>query len=710
MALSGIGPYHVETAKINGLIEASKRAKNRFEIQWNTAVHFIRGRHWVSYDRPTQRFLNRKPPETTQEGQRLLFTVNLQNSYVRRFAYRITSGLRWKVQPCTGDPDDINAAIQADKYIKMVHRVRGWDIIMQRIAFWWSIAQVGFVETTWDSDYGEARQNYGMSVEQPMKEGLVNLEAVSPFEMHFWPPNAPFDQAWFVARQRSMIKLAAEIKYNIEIPNRFIDQTDNRSASAKEVDFALGVSLSDTVPTDGSETVSGAYLNDFAKVTITEAYFRKKDGWYRYVLCGDQLIIKEDQPTPFGHPWTIFEEQEGGGTVWKPGRMAHVIPMQRMYNILASRISETICRMAWPTWAVPQDCDLRNNSTWRPSIPGNVLVYADKKPELIPGAAPAPQAIQLLDMLRLRIMDGHAQHEASQGGIPPGIESGVAQRSLLDSDQSADIVARTCFARGQREVNTRILQLEQKFGPARRNIPLLGDVGRAIGETTFDSANLVPGYDIVVEVDVDQPPTSEGRLAQLQMMTQAGVFMGPNGQPDFTAMRKWLRNGVDLVMDDGDIRDQALIDQENKAIKGLVVPIDAIRPKAQHNHAEHMKSHANVFTSSESMQLVRMNSQQPPEHETQMVMERMAAHMQEHQNIMQQMAQQQMKAQIEAQRDELPMQLQAQEHNDEMELQREELQSNERLAMMKIAAELEKQKQEGRKNNAARKSEPTSRR
>lgn len=492
-------------AWIRSQYERTKGARLTQQRQWYMNYMMYSSRQWAQI---AARYGLPEIATPKAAPWRVRKTVNLIRPMIRTEIARMTSQKPTvTVIPATTSDDDMFAAQAAEQLWEWMTYIHGFQKLMQRNAFWTSVAGTCFIKTWWDNTYTD---NYTQLVPtgEPA-EGDVCFGVSTPFNI-FVPdllePEIEDQPYVFEAYTRSVTWV-----------KKFwgIDSAAN-VASRNEIVEASYFNLP-----GGNDTKPDAVLciEAWCKPGGSEAY---PDGGM-FTLVGDKLF----QGSFYSHqqyPYTKFEHIPTG-KFYADSVLVDINPLQKGYNRLKSQVSESIARTARPQFLAPQGSVDPAKVT---AEPGLIILY---KPSLGP-IQPLPMqsipqyVLEEMDRDKADMEDISGQHSVSRGQVPgSGVTAATAISFLQEQDDSILGTTYASIEAGVEKIARQALCLAVDYYDIPRAISVTG-LDQSFDVLELKGADIRNGKNVRVESGSALPESRSARQAFLMDLVKLGVITG----------------------------------------------------------------------------------------------------------------------------------------------------------------------------------------
>jgi hypothetical protein len=593
-------------AEVNQKFSQSRQERRAHEPQWFINSAFLAGRQNVSWH-PIQNRVVDSQILRPAPSHRIRITINRILPKIRaRIAKFVKNRPSPVVVPASTDREDKLNARATQKVLDYLWRRLNLETKYRQVlvlsaqtgkAFWW---------LSWDETaIGQIRvtgpDGSMQVISQPM--GDPRVEVGSAFEVLVADPgiSRTAEQPWIIRAKRRSVKdakarfpkIAASISPDSDT-EIFHYQRKTATLSPRGSDnFLSSVTESATQKGDGFVTV--------------KEYFEKPCPSYpkgRYaVVVGDQLARYESElPYEFytmenPYPVIEFTDIPIEGNFWTPTLVEQLIPIQREYNLIRSKIAEHIRLNAFPKLLVAEQHRLPPNA-WN-SESGEVIPYVAipgvDKPQILSPHPITGDAWRHMDSIRGEFEDVAQIHAVSEGQT--GQTTSGFQANLLQ--EANDLVHGP-------DIRTHEMALEDAFVKLRKLVQLGYPVERLITVAgrnyepdvfEFSASQIDENADIRVETGSALPRLTYARIQSVLEMWDRGIF---GNQQDPEVQRRVLD-----LLELGDIQAQQEFsrrDEDKARLENMELrdgkPVEM--PMPWDNHEIHWSLHTDQLKSPET--------------------------------------------------------------------------------------------------------------
>ncbi len=426
------------------------------------------------------------------------------------------------VRAFSDSADDMKTARLCSAILTAVKNRIDLDKVISRATLWSETCGTSFYKVVWD---GRGGKIIGTDAEgKPVKEGDVNVVALSPFEVY--PDSLAAEDLEAV---KSLIHAKAvpvsEIyeKFGVEIPGRRIE------------DFALLPYASAggwKRPIDGDSRPAAE-----DREVLIERYTRPTaacpEGKLE-IVAGDVLLY--EGPLPYlngdrGERTFPFVRQtciEVAGSFYGSSVVDRMIPLQRAYNAVRNRKHEFLNRLTAGVIAVEDGSVDAEELEEDGLCPGKVLVYrqgATPPAFLDCGSLPAEFAQEEERLSEEFILVSGMSQISRNSANPTNVTSATGLQLLIDQDTNRMHGSVESVERAVKEAGKQILHLYKQFAAAKRLLRMTGTGGET--ELFYFSASDVAADDVTFGTEYDRTPSE--RREEILALLEAGLLKGADG-------------------------------------------------------------------------------------------------------------------------------------------------------------------------------------
>ena len=501
--------------------------KRTLEKQWRLNIAFLTGHQYHRQNAFGNLFFRQ------EAGRFRAYEIrNFIRPYNEKRVASFTSFRpRFRVRPESEEVEDKRAAeCSTDistSYWDKLDLESAWHELMH----WVCTTGNGFFQVFWDSSEGDsyADEHLGENGERLVEliaDGDVRVEVVSPFQISFDPLASKWDDVEWVCKKTR--RTLAWIGRHFPDKLRFVANEQGEGDGAD-----VGEDEDDLLNLAGISGFSGSPDNrgNAQQWAVVEEYWEKKSQDYPNgrltIICGSVVLRDGDNPNPKGMiPFVMFRDLIVPGRVWGQSLIDCMIPMQRNYNRIASKMIEHIVLLVNGKILSPSGAGLME-SAFTTEI-GEVIEFAGMQPPTFMEPPSLPNDLESQMMLIKADMDLVTSQFGPARGQYQGKLSGRAIDILVEQDFKSrePILAR--HARGLEKVMKLILLEVQEHVTDERVIKITGK-RKQFSVKFFRGADINGATDVTIDVDSVMPKSRTMALSMVQALT--GSWLMP-GNPD----------------------------------------------------------------------------------------------------------------------------------------------------------------------------------
>jgi hypothetical protein len=581
-----------------------------YERQWYLNLSFLLGQQHVKWSNKLKKLYEPKVPEWRVRH----VSNDIMPSYRKDLAKLNKNRPTLFISAGKKGPDGDIAAREANHLIE----------------YWWSSPVIGmeneltewkqyalscgtgWLKPHWDPTIGTERSKTVGEETVNWRDGEVMLEACSPFEIVFDPPDA-----------KKIKDLRAIMHYKIRsldyikarypgAGDKVVDEKDTNSAMSfwQKIQGMVGTSNDGGVAmpdkADKSAVVKELWIYPCARfpkgqkiVSANKVMLEKGDLPYKW-LGSDEPFV----------PLVPVYDIKVPGRLWGRSKIEDEIPIQQAKNELISHVRESERLCSKPKFLKPVGCGVDNitsepgeNVEWDPTTTNGA------KPEwMVPPPIPNYVINGLGEIYQRDFANVASIHEISRGQVPPGVSSGVAINYLQEQDDTiiGDVVRQ--YERSLEIVGNMMLAIASQNYLENRKLQIVGDSGQADEfeykvarkdekDQVIEKGTIPEGARLVVEAGSSLPRTQTAKQAFILDLYKIGV-LGPKGDKATNKRAiKLLEMGNIDEMYEEEAADRAQSEVENEGMKNgtefMVYPYQ--------DHEVHLQSHEALMKSPEFM-------------------------------------------------------------------------------------------------------------
>lgn len=668
-------------ADLDHKYEQAKSARMEFEPDWMLNRSFFANQQWVMY-------LGGRVTRPELDPRRQLVTDNRITPVVTaRVARKAKNRPMFTATPQGADDKAIDGSRIAERVLE-----NDWDALdLQPKLFtallWADVCADGFIKVFWDKTKGEKGQ-FLFGPDGP----ITNPEDGTPLraeEIDKLPVN--LDPA---ALEQIRVEDIAAGDVCVEVMSVFELYPDPLATSMEDLEWMIEEKIRSLeyvkrrYPTDINdqpfEPVADAQLpsgitegwvgtghlfsgssSNYEGVKLREYWCKPNsqhpNGWWS-VWANDTLLRAEEPFDPM--PYSKFGSVQVPGRFWSQAVTTNLRGPQHDLNTLRTQIKENARRIGNPALMKSRQANVEYHG-----VPGEVIEYdstvQDPTPSyLLPPDVPVYMENEI-GRIEKSIEEISGMHEVSRATVPTGVTAASAINLLQEADETRMGPEIQQMEKALAILGTKILKLRAKFNTDERLIKISGEDGNW---DIFAFKGEMLGNDPRVEVQAGSAMPRSKAAKQAAMTETLGMMLQYGVPVDERNLRKFLKDyevgGLDRLFE-GFTEDAKQVNRENRLlVNERLIPINAFD-----NHEFHVAEHTEFMKSSRFAGL--------PE----AIQLRFDQHVKMHREYMNNIIEQQMKAQAQEQQQQQQLEL---EMNDAERQAEAEIETGEKLVDAKI--------------------------
>lgn len=477
-----------ELVTLNENIGTDIENRRFIDAQWYVYDNYVRGNHFVKYNEDTQAI------ELVPQKTATRFPINKIYSTLRSVRGFVTKyDPKWEVYPDNKSKKSLHDSKYKSKVLDDIWYHKGLKNISKQKVFNGLKFSIGIVQLGWDSEKQEP-----------------TFTVWDPYETFFGGGVGPYATRVTVASRMRIV----DIENNEAYKGRKGTLTEtNRDFASDTRQYIQDLIYGSQ---NKSQDDAGAIVYETFYVTDEE---NGKGGKINIATYTDTCFLRHIE-TEYKSLWDIFllyRSDDNPGETYGEGWVKHLIPVQKMLDILESNTMEYHHMFAKGRYVVPKNSGVKiitnENGTILEHNPG-------RRPVIENAPSMAASVDNQIGRLNTYLEDLGGQHDASLGRIPTGATAGVAIEALQEGDANnlkdlrenfeIDLVntAKAIFKMYALKLKTtKIIECDDKDGDGNPDhFAIIGEKATNIPEQTFMDGKPVPvvviRYDEKVRVTV----------------------------------------------------------------------------------------------------------------------------------------------------------------------------------------------------------------
>ena len=482
------------------------------------------------------------------------------------------------VRAFSDSPEDLKTARLCSNILKAVKGRVDLDRVIARATLWSEVCGTAFYKIVWNFDEGRL---IGAAGDRPLREGDVNIAALSPFEVY---PDSLTAES--LEEVRSLIHAKAmpvsEIRerYGVELAGRRVDG------------FAAAPCAAGMGPT---------VLED-AEIVI-ERYTRpdRAHPEGRLEIAAGGVLLYEG-PLPYengerGERTFPFVRQtctELPGSFYGVSIVDRMVPLQRAYNAVRNRKHEFLNRLSMGVLAV-EDGSLDAEELAEEGLaPGRVLVYRQgaNEPHFLDfGSLPSDFREEEERLANEFILVSGVSELSRSSSSSYRVTSASGLQLLLEQDTNRMQTSAESVERAVRAAGKQILHLYKQFATSRRLLRMTGEGGET--ELYYFDRSDISADDVEFLTEYDRTPAEVKE--EILSLFRAGLLQdGAGNLSDETRNKILDAFGYGSFENARDITHLHLRKAERE---NIVLREQTVLPEAYDDHALHIREHTRALLS-----------------------------------------------------------------------------------------------------------------
>lgn len=563
---------------------ARRNARRRLERGWQLNMNFVSGNQFCDIS-PTGELCEEDAAFYWQSRRAFNHIAPTLDTRLARLA-KVRPTLN--VTPFSDSEEDVKTARLCSNVLKSVKNRLDLDRVISRATLWSETCGTAFYKVVWNFDDGNVIGTD--EVGHPLKEGDVNVVALSPFEVY---PDSLSAES--MAEVKSLIHAkavpVAEIreKFGVEIAGREIEEFSMTPYSA-----ASGWKR----PMDGDDRPA---LSD--SEILIERYTRPNGQFPNgrlEIVAGDRLLFEGDLPYLNGDrgerslPFVRQTCIALAGAFFGTSVVDRMIPLQRAYNAVRNRKHEFLNRLSMGVIAVEDGSVDAEELAEDGLYPGKVLIYRQGATEpkfLDCGKLPSEFAEEEERIANEFILVSGMSEISRNSANPTHVTSATGLQLLIDQDTNRMTGSVESVERAVKEAGKQILHLYKQFASAKRLLRMTG-TGGGVELFYFDRSD-ISADDVQFEAEYDR--TVEQRREDVLKMLSLGLLKDEDG-----TFKDETRNKVLDALGFGSFsaaRDISYLHVKKAERENILLKERAAEADMYDDHALHLAEHVRALLS-----------------------------------------------------------------------------------------------------------------
>lgn len=499
--------------------EARRKARKNLERSWQLNMNFVDGNQYCDIDGAGEL----KEEDAAFYWQSRKCFNHIAPTIDTRLARLAKVRPILEVRAFSDSDDDVRTARLCSHILKSVKNRIDLDGVIARVTQWSETCGTAFYKIVWN--FSDGTVIGADEAGHPIREGDVNVVALSPFEVY--PDNiaaGDMDEVSSIIHAKAVPVREIAEKFGVEIAGGRVD------------DFAfLPYSSAGgwKRPPDGDDR---PVMED--AVVLIERYTRPNGAYPRgrlEIVAADRLLYEGDLPYENGDrgervlPFVRQTCISLSGAFFGTSVVDRMIPLQRAYNAVRNRKHEFLNRLTMGVVAVEDGSVDADELAEEGLYPGKVLVYRQgaAKPEFLPcGTLPAEFEKEEERIENEFVLVSGMSEVSRNSSSPANVTSAVGLQLLIDQDTNRMHLSAESVERAVRETGRQILHLYRQFAGEKRILRMTGVGGEAevvsfsASDISADDVEFVSGYE----------RTAEERKEEILSLLSLGLLQDGEGK------------------------------------------------------------------------------------------------------------------------------------------------------------------------------------
>ncbi len=488
-----------------------KSLRSKVEQQWNLNLAFYNGNQWVTMYGSNTTNAGRLGMPATAKNFKERQTINKIKPIVRtEMAKFMSQKPGASVVPATDEDEDILMAEAAEQVWESTYQRRLLDEEINDAVFWMCITGNGFIKTHWVSSLVDAASG---------QEGDIEYGSVDPYKMFF-----PDLKTKSIQAQPFIIHAYAKPLEWLMLNYADVIGDVKLKPSCAEAESISAESYAAMSTNNGEEAFDSCMMYELW-VKPGQCPYLPKGGMV--VMIDDFIVEYSGDGLPYDHgdyPFSHLTHIKTEG-FYRTSIIDELINSQRDYNRLRSQIAESRKKMGKPQLTAPK------GSISAAKITNEIGVVIEYKLGMAP-PTPLPlqnmpqYIIEEVNLIKSDMEDISGQHEVSKGGTPPGVTAATAISFLQEADDSFILPSFKGVEAAYGSIARQTLQLCVQFWDVPRLIKVTGK-DETFSTLLLSGSELSKATDIRIEPGSSLPQSKAARQAFIMDLMTNG-FVDPN--------------------------------------------------------------------------------------------------------------------------------------------------------------------------------------
>jgi len=463
--------------RLDLLFDSTSRARQRFDRDWYIYDNFVRGNHYLLFNRETNRI--ETPPKPKGRVRVTINKVYATLRAVRNFVTRFKP--KWNVDPYGEREERHEEARFAEKFLDYLYDKINMERVNKDVTFYGLKYSRGWYMVWFDEEMDEIR-----------------VDSVDPFDLYVDPGCTnpiTLEDAGFVFL--TIRKSLAEIRHNPDYEDVDKVMPDEKQAESRWKDM--------TIKRNASKVDTTSVVPELGAAILRVGYFLEEEenergGKIRKIVYSGKTILQDTPTEMTEYPIVGYASDVNPKELYSEGWVKNLIPLNKLLNRLASLEAEFSMKLSKGKWITEKGSGVR----FIDNVSGEIIEknrgYQLEQARL---ATIPPHVFRQEENTNRYIEDIGGYHEVSVGRIPTGAKSGRAIEALAQGDANNLSDLRENLEISLEVLGEKILKLAARHYTNTRLIEITGSKGnkeefRVIGEEATNRPEEVNGQKVAI--------------------------------------------------------------------------------------------------------------------------------------------------------------------------------------------------------------------
>jgi len=398
----GLAKDPLTLAEFIAQFEVDRDNRRNVDWQWFVYDNFARGNHFVKWNADTSTI------ETIASKGVTRFPINKIYSTLRAVRGFVTKyDPKWEVYPANRSDKAIAEARQKQQLLDETWYQDGLKAISKAKVYDGLKLSVGIVELGWDKE-----------------EQVVTFTRHDPFDVFFGGGQGETCTRVTKAVKRNVIDVNADPRYKGK-KGEVVGEPDDAASEVKQTINQINHGYQNKAEKDTSCIVKECFYETPKKNSL--------GGRVNIATFTSSSFLRHLE-TKYDSIWDVFKVYKSDvnpGETYGEGWVKHLIPPQKMLDILESQTMEYHHMFAKGRYVVPKNSGARLIT----SENGIILEHNPGKRPVVENAPSMTASVeQQIQRFNIYLEDIGGAHDATLGRIPTGATAGVAIEALQEGD------------------------------------------------------------------------------------------------------------------------------------------------------------------------------------------------------------------------------------------------------------------------------------